>query len=90
VPPVAVMAMTADGGIRHRGREGQGVMSQRPAEVLLAQWRDVERRLADTEAGAPLAESLRAEASRLRDEYQRLLDEMLESGVTADDRLAQT
>jgi hypothetical protein len=65
-------------------------MSQRHAEVLLAHWRDVERRLAVTEAGTLDAESLQAEASRLRDEYQRLVDALRETDATADNGLAQT
>lgn len=76
---VAVPAMTAEGGIRHRGREGQGVVSQRVVEVILAQWRAVERQLAETDAGTPDSEWLQGEASRLRNEYRRNLDALRES-----------
>lgn len=47
---------------------------QRTAEVILARWREVERQLAEAPAGAPEAEWLQAEASRLRHEYHDLLD----------------
>ena len=60
-------------------------MSQRRAEVLLAEWRDVERRLAVTQAGTLEAESLQAEASWLRDEYQRLVDELESREAMADE-----
>jgi hypothetical protein len=52
---------------------------QRAVEVILSNWREVERRLAETEAGTPESESLEAEASRLRDEYHRHLDALRES-----------
>jgi hypothetical protein len=48
---------------------------QREAEIVLAMWRDVERDLANADSGSDLAEQLRAQASRLRDEYQRLIAE---------------
>ena len=47
---------------------------QREAEIVLAMWRDVERDLQATEPGSHEAESLQAEAARLRDEYKRLTD----------------
>ena len=48
---------------------------QRRAEVLLAEWREVERKLAQvTDLDSIDAEELRAEAARLRNEYQALLD----------------
>ena len=47
---------------------------QRAVEVVLAQWREVERRLAETEPGTPDAEWLQGEAVRLRDEYRRAIE----------------
>jgi hypothetical protein len=49
-------------------------MPQRAVEVILENWREVERRLADADVGTPKSERLQAEASRLRDEYHRYLD----------------
>ena len=49
-------------------------MPQRAVEVILENWREVERRLGDADVGTPESERLRAEASRLRDEYHRYLD----------------
>jgi len=43
------------------------------AMIVIEMWRDVERRLADASPGSPDEESLRQEAARLRDEYQRLV-----------------
>jgi hypothetical protein len=58
----------------------------RVAEVVLANWREVERRLAETEAGTSESEWLQAEAARLRDEYQGLLEALRESQeATGDD-----
>ena len=51
-------------------------------ELILANWRDVERRLADAEPGTPQVEWLQAEAARLRDEYRALLDPMHEDERT--------
>jgi hypothetical protein len=51
---------------------------QRDAEVVLARWREVERQLAATSDDAPEVEGLRAEAARLRDEYQRIVARALE------------
>lgn len=48
---------------------------QREAAVVLEMWREVERDLACAADGSEEAEELQAEASRLRDEYQRLIDE---------------
>jgi septal ring factor EnvC (AmiA/AmiB activator) len=48
---------------------------QRRAEVVLAEWREVERQLARvTDPDSVDAEELRAEAARLRNEYQALID----------------
>jgi hypothetical protein len=48
---------------------------QREAEVVLAMWREIERSLAEAAEGSPEAEHLMSEATRLRDEYQRLISE---------------
>ena len=48
---------------------------QREAEIVLARWRAVERELATISAEAPDAEDLEAEATRLRNEYKRLIEE---------------
>jgi hypothetical protein len=46
---------------------------RRAADVLL-QWREVERAMEDPAVGQAGLEGLQAEAARLRDEYQRLVD----------------
>lgn len=46
---------------------------QTRALEVLTQWRAVERALAGVEAGTPESDDLRAEAIRLRDEYQELI-----------------
>ena len=48
---------------------------QREAEIVLGMWREIERKLEAAESGSDLERDLRAEASRLRDEYQRLINE---------------
>ena len=48
---------------------------QREAEIVLDMWREVERDLEAAESGSDQERTLRAEASRLRDEYQRLIHE---------------
>lgn len=53
-------------------------------ELILASWRDVERRLADADAGTSEVEWLQAEAARLRNEYRALLDSMREEERTPD------
>jgi hypothetical protein len=51
------------------------VSYQRRAEVVLAEWREVERQLARvTDPDSVDAEALRAEAARLRNDYQALVD----------------
>jgi hypothetical protein len=40
--------------------------------AVLAEWREVERRLEEAAEGTPEAEHLQAEAARLRDEIRRL------------------
>jgi hypothetical protein len=61
----------------------------RVAEVILAEWREVERRLAETETGTPERERLQAEFSRLRGEYHRMLDAFRETQETTDDPSAR-
>ena len=51
---------------------------QREAEIVLAMWREVERDLELTAAGSAEAEVLQADAARLRDEYQRLINAAIE------------
>ena len=46
---------------------------QREAIIVLDKWRAVERVLAQMAPGSDEEEELRAEALRLRDEYQRLI-----------------
>ena len=48
---------------------------QREAEAVLAMWREIERSLAEAQAGSPEAERLQSDAALLRDEYQRLVSE---------------
>lgn len=60
--------MAADGG-----RNMPAMPYQREAVVVLEMWRDVERILNAVTPGSDEEEELRAEASRLRDEYQRLI-----------------
>jgi hypothetical protein len=48
---------------------------QRQAEVVLAEWREIERKLDRlTDPDSVDAEDLRAEAARLRNAYQALVD----------------
>ena len=44
------------------------------AEVVLGAWREVERALENAPSDSPDAEQLQAEAARLRDDYQSLMD----------------
>ena len=46
---------------------------QREAAIVLDMWREVERALRAAPVGSPEAKSLQADASRLRDEYLRLV-----------------
>jgi hypothetical protein len=48
---------------------------QREAAIVLEMWREVERSLARVAPDGEEAEELQAEALRLRNEYQRLIDE---------------
>ena len=45
------------------------------AEQILTDWREVERDLDAVPEGSPESSALRDEAGRLRDEYQRLVEE---------------
>lgn len=47
---------------------------QREAAIVLEMWREVERALQTAVTGTDEAESLQADAARLRDEYQRLIE----------------
>lgn len=53
---------------------------QRAADILI-QWREVERAMEDPAVGQAGLEALRAEAGRLRDEYQLLVDAQTDSGI---------
>jgi hypothetical protein len=46
----------------------------REAEIVLAMWREAERALAVAAPGSDEEEQLQAEAVRLRNEYQRLIE----------------
>jgi hypothetical protein len=46
------------------------------AESVLARWRAVERLLSEAEPGSADAAALQAQALRLRDRYQALVDEV--------------
>jgi uncharacterized coiled-coil DUF342 family protein len=50
---------------------------QREAAIVLEMWREVERRLATVGDDSDEAEELRSDAARLRNEYQRLIDEAM-------------
>jgi hypothetical protein len=50
---------------------------QRLAQAVLAQWRDVERQLADLSPESPEADALKLESYRLREEYQHLIDQAI-------------
>jgi hypothetical protein len=56
-------------------RHGGFVPYQREAAIVLEMWRETERALARVPDGSDEAEELQAEAARLRNEYQRLIDE---------------
>jgi hypothetical protein len=51
---------------------------QRESEAVLAMWREIERALEAAEPGSREAERLIADAARLRDEYQRLVQETID------------
>lgn len=46
---------------------------QREAEIVLAAWREAERKLAQAPAGSDEEEELVADLARYRDEYHRLI-----------------
>jgi isocitrate dehydrogenase len=46
---------------------------QREAEIVLAAWREAERKLAKAVSGTDEEEELVADLARFRDEYQRLI-----------------
>jgi hypothetical protein len=46
---------------------------QREAEIVLAAWREAERKLAETVPGSDEEEATIADLARYRDEYQRLI-----------------
>ena len=72
-PTPSVYCQGAYGGAGvPRQAEGAVPYQTRALEVL-AQWRAVERALADADAGTPESDDLRAEALRLRDAYQGLI-----------------
>jgi hypothetical protein len=50
---------------------------RREAEIVIEMWRAVERELRNTPDDTPEAEALHADAARLRDEYQRLVQQAL-------------
>ncbi len=56
--------------------EGSAVSYQRQAEVVLASLRGIERELESTKPGSPEAQFLQATAARLRNEYQRLVEDV--------------
>ena len=53
-------------------------MRIRNAEAVLALWREVERELESARQGSERAEFLQAEAVRLRDEYQAVIETVRE------------
>ena len=53
--------------------EGEILPFRAEAQAILANWRELERKLAEAVRGSNEAEVLQAEIHRLRDEYQRVL-----------------
>jgi hypothetical protein len=51
----------------------RSVPYQREAEIVLAAWREAERKLAQAPAGSDEEEELVADLARYRDEYHRLI-----------------
>ena len=47
------------------------------AAAVLSMWREVEREISAAAPGSPELEGLTADAARLRDEYQQLVQETL-------------
>jgi hypothetical protein len=64
-------------GLRHAAhgavpeRSIAHVPGARPIQVVLAEWREAERRLIQAEAGSDAERDAEADAERLREEYQR-------------------
>ena len=54
---------------------------QQRAADLLIQWREVERAMEDPAVGEAALEALRADADRLRDEYQQLMNSQGDSAI---------
>lgn len=54
---------------------------QQRAADLLIQWREVERAMEDPAVGEAALEALRADADRLRDEYQQLMNAQGDSAI---------
>jgi hypothetical protein len=75
------IALARSGRILVQGvlHEGSAVPYQRQAEVVLASLRGVERELESSEPKTPEAEFLRSTAARLRNEYQRLVEQAREN-----------
>ena len=53
---------------------------QAEAKIVLDMWREVERQMHDAQIDSAELEYLQAEAARLRDEYQRLVEAALRFG----------
>jgi hypothetical protein len=51
-----------------------GMPYQREAAIVLDMWREVERAMAEPGVDIEVMETLQADALRLRDEYQRLVE----------------
>jgi hypothetical protein len=62
------------------------MLDQRDAASVLATWRDVERRLSDARLSTDEAVSLADESARLRVEYRRVTDLVLEQYRSQQDR----
>jgi hypothetical protein len=60
-----------DAGGAVPGRPIAQVPGVRPIAVVLAEWREAERRLTEAEAGSEAEQAAEADAARLREEYQR-------------------
>lgn len=61
-------------------------MPMREAEAVLEEWRRVERELENAAPGSRDEDRLQALAAQLRDEYQRLVDDLKTDGVPAESR----
>jgi hypothetical protein len=63
------LRLRADGAVS--GRPIAQVSGARPIQVVLAEWREAERRLSEAEAASEAKRAAEADAVRLREEYQR-------------------